>query len=138
MNSRNCTKCGEIKAVSEFHKHKRCKGGYNSVCKQCRLPLSKANYAGSSTEARMLDRARGRARRRGLPFDIDISDIVVPDVCPVLGTAMDIPSLDRHKPALGYVKGNVVVMSSRANMLKNNGTLEEFLKMVSYLGACEL
>ena len=38
---------------------------------------------------------------------------------------MDRPSLDRIDGAKGYVKGNVRVISHRANMLKNDATIEE-------------
>ena len=35
------------------------------------------------------------------------------------------PSLDRIRLELGYVKGNVRVISGRANLLKNDATIEE-------------
>jgi hypothetical protein len=84
-------------------------------------------------ERAMFHAAKNRAKKRGLPFNIDKSDIVIPDVCPVLGIplasrgalSMWSPSLDRIEPALGYVKGNVRVISHRANMLLLNSTLEE-------------
>ena len=38
---------------------------------------------------------------------------------------MSSPSLDRIIPSLGYVKGNIRVISFRANTLKNNATLSE-------------
>ena len=41
------------------------------------------------------------------------------------GAKADSPSLDRINPNLGYIKGNVWVISYRANMIKNNATLEE-------------
>ena len=86
----------------------------------------------------MYSAAKSRAREKGLPFTINIDDIVIPSVCPVLGTPMHRPSLDQHLPAKGYTPDNIVVMSFRANMLKNNGTLEEFKMLVDYLGSCEL
>lgn len=39
------------------------------------------------------------------------------------------PSLDRLDSSKGYVKGNVRVISKRANQLKNNATVEE-MRMV--------
>lgn len=80
--------------------------------------------------------ARSRASKRGVKFEIEMTDIVVPEVCPVLGIALqhsritgmpneNSPSLDRIVPSLGYVKGNVIVISYRANRLKNDGTAEE-------------
>lgn len=35
------------------------------------------------------------------------------------------PSVDRIIPELGYTKGNVRVISNRANLLKNNASIEE-------------
>jgi hypothetical protein len=39
------------------------------------------------------------------------------------------PTIDRIDPRLGYVPGNVHVVSHRANRIKNNATLEEFEKI---------
>lgn len=71
-------------------------------------------------------RARQRAARRGLPFDLRVSDVIVPSVCPALGVpiligkarSMFSPSLDRIRPGLGYVRGNTRVISDKANRLK--------------------
>jgi len=43
------------------------------------------------------------------------------------------PSLDRVVPNLGYVKGNVHVISWRANSLKKNATIEELEKIIQYM-----
>lgn len=59
--------------------------------------------------------------------------MVIPDVCPVLGTPMVSPSLDRKNNDLGYIKGNVVVMSRRANCLKNDATVEEMRLILAYM-----
>ena len=74
----------------------------------------------------LVARAKDRARARNLPFNITADDVVVPPICPALGiplvtgqkrSAMS-PSLDRVQPRLGYVPGNVRVVSDRANRLK--------------------
>jgi len=92
----------------------------------------------------IISSARGRARKRGLPHDIKASDIEVPTHCPVLGIPLkawgankqlqaDSPTLDRIIPHLGYVKGNVRVISWRANKIKSDATLEELERIVTYL-----
>lgn len=133
MSYRVCTKCGAEKPFTSFHKHKQCKNGVNSVCKTCRKSTSKAQWAAVPEERKILNRAKTRANRKGLPFDLSIEDIVIPERCPVLGITMDTPSIDRHVPERGYVKENIVIMSNRANILKNNGSLEEFKMLVKYL-----
>lgn len=87
-------------------------------------------------------RVQKRAAERGLPFDLEVEDIVVPDVCPVLGIPLTkeggedqdaYPSLDRLIPSRGYVKGNVRVISKRANQIKSNATVEEVEKVLAYM-----
>ncbi len=133
MMGRECVKCGVWKPREEFHRHAKCKGGINTVCKECRKPISTAQYAKTTLEYRIWSRAKSRAKKKGLPFTITVDDIVIPDVCPVLGIPIDCPSIDQHRPAEGYTPENVVIMSNRANVLKNNGTLREFELLVKYL-----
>lgn len=80
------------------------------------------------------------ARKRGLEIDISKGDIVVPEYCPILGTKLaevwqprgsdpaTIPSLDRIDSSVGYVKGNVRVISLLANMMKSSATRDQLLK----------
>jgi len=80
----------------------------------------------------LFERARGRARRRNDRFTIRRQDVFVPNRCPVLGLPLQTqgqrsdrsPSLDKIEPALGYVPGNVRVISDRANRLKGARDLE--------------
>lgn len=74
--------------------------------------------------------ARQRASEKNLPFDIEPEDIIVPILCPILNTPMPrgtsyAPSLDRIDPLKGYVKGNIQVISWKANVMKNDATKEE-------------
>lgn len=43
------------------------------------------------------------------------------------------PSLDKIIPKLGYVKGNVWVVSNKANRIKSNATIEELELLVKNL-----
>lgn len=141
---RPCMKCKEMKPLSEFHKHAQCKGGYNSVCKMCRKPLSKKNYSTHSTQYKLWYRAKRRCKESGRVFDIEISDIHVPEVCPIFLVPFEentphSASLDRIDSSKGYIKGNIQVISTRANVLKNNVTLDELRRLVkSMTGVCEI
>ena len=88
----------------------------------------------------MLSRCKYRAKQNNVPFNLSLEDIVMPKTCPVLGIEIrqlsvddepskgyhpNAPSLDRIIPELGYVKGNVRVISARANLLKNDATISE-------------
>ncbi len=84
----------------------------------------------------MLREARRRAKERGVEFDIRPDQIEWPkdNLCPVLEVPLErnkgvvmanSPSLDRIHSHLGYVKGNVRVVSWRVNNLKSNLTTEQ-------------
>ena len=45
----------------------------------------------------------------------------------------DSPSFDCFMPALGYVRGNVSVMSWRANHLKNDATSDELRAVADWM-----
>ena len=90
----------------------------------------------------MLQNARTRARKAGVPFTIITDDIVIPTHCPILGIPLfqktgkgggdNSPSLDRVKPEQGYVPGNVLVISNRANRLKSDASIRELRDIASF------
>jgi hypothetical protein len=43
------------------------------------------------------------------------------------------PTLDKIIPELGYVRGNIAVISHRANRIKSDATLAEVLKLAAWL-----
>lgn len=91
--------------------------------------------------------AKHRAEKQGLPFDLAPEDIVVPSHCPVLGIPLErkgglsnprLASIDKIDPTKGYVRGNVWIISWRANSLKRDGTLAEFEAIVRALRSLEV
>lgn len=87
----------------------------------------------------MLANAKARAKVKGLLFSLKVSDIKIPDTCPLLEIPMaqgegavhdGSPALDRIDNTKGYVPGNVQVISWRANTLKRDATLGEFQTIV--------
>lgn len=95
--------------------------------------------------------AKARAAKRGIPFTISLDDLHFPKVCPILGVEMTFGlghgmsmglavrdtrySIDRINNDLGYIPGNVVVISYRANRLKSDSRLDELEKIVRFYGA---
>lgn len=87
-------------------------------------------------------RAKSRSKRQGVEFNLELNDVIIPLLCPVLGVPLVIgniqengfsPSLDRVDNNGGYIKGNVWVISRRANTIKNDSTLDELEKLVGAL-----
>lgn len=101
-------------------------------------------YYRRKPENRMLNRARARAKKYGLDFNLEEKDIVIPEFCPLLGIPLSIAegrkavkdnsaSLDRIDSKLGYVKGNVWVVSHKANTIKSNASVFELVMLVQNL-----
>ena len=73
---------------------------------------------------------------------MELQDIQIPKVCPVLGIPIELktgigrydsaPSLDRIVPEKGYIKGNVIVISWRANDIRADATTQEMQKIVDF------
>lgn len=96
---------------------------------------------------RMLSVAKCRANKAGLPFDISEDDLRIPTTCPILCIPIRLdaeaplanrPSLDRILNEKGYVKGNVAVISTRANSYKSNLAPEQIRRLLVYMEAAEL
>lgn len=90
--------------------------------------------------------AKKRAKRERVPFDLtlDHMDVLFLQTthCPVTGEKLvrgnasgrdNSPSIDRVVPALGYVPGNVRIISNRVNRLKGSLTLHQVEQLVSYM-----
>jgi hypothetical protein len=86
---------------------------------------AKAYWRSLQTNPRkvILNNAQRAAHRFGVPIDITLDDIVVPPRCPAFDIPLQrsdgvageaTPSIVRIEPELGYVKGNVVVVSAKA------------------------
>lgn len=97
----------------------------------------------------MLRNARYRAKRDGLPCTITEEDLELPSHCPVLGRRLvlsegrqggcdDSPSLDKIVPELGYVPGNIIVVSQKANRLKNQLSTEQLVAFARTYAGVEM
>lgn len=90
----------------------------------------------------LLAQAKYRAKVRGIPFDVTLADIDVPTHCPVFGFELQLCrgrrqdcsySIDRWDNSLGYVKGNVRVISWKANQYKGNMSIADVQSLLKYM-----
>lgn len=155
--SKKCPCCKEVKLFHDFSKDNTKKNGYRSHCKSCRKEAQK-KYQGDNSKNRVeyfrkyyfekpegvvLNNIKQRAKIKNVPFDITIEDIPWVTHCPVFGWELkrgkgsgprrQSPSVDRVIPELGYVKGNIQVMSSKANSMKQDATPEELLMFADWI-----
>jgi len=153
-----CGKCNQTLPFSSFYKDKSRPLGICRLCKECDNLLSKKRRlvkAGKTsfaprvklTEedrivAKMLQRAKERSLAKNITFKLTREDIEYTGICPVLGVKLEkgngrhtaySPSLDRINPSVGYVKGNVEVMSAIANSMKSNATPKQLMAFAKWV-----
>lgn len=150
MLTKTCLTCTNVKPLSDFVKHSGRSDGYTSRCKACAATKERLRVVDKpprklsnerTWEQELVYSAMKRGREQGVPCHISPRDIAVPLVCPVLGIPIqrgvghgcdNSPSIDKIVPALGYVKGNIVVVSMRANRIKNDATLAELQLLAKF------
>ncbi len=95
-------------------------------------------------EGKLLISARQRAKKAGVPFNLEVCDVLIPEVCPILGIPLKVnhkanqpgpgsPSIDRLVPNRGYVKGNIAVISHRANTIKSSASVVEVEAVLNWM-----
>lgn len=135
---KKCGVCDDVKPFEEFRKG----GGSFGRSYFCKVCDSKRIYKAPDRRNIVLNSAKSRAKKNNLPFNLDIDDIVLPEVCPILGIKLEFNkgvckdnsySIDKIDPNPGYVKGNIQIISFRANRMKSNATLEEVEMLYKYL-----
>lgn len=127
---RECTKCGTL-----FEKTSSM-----TLCKKCNSKRVKSQ----TPEWKMHQRAKQRCKETGREFSIEVSDIDIPDICPILGIELNMnsgksgayrnsPSLDRIDNSRGYTKDNIQVVSQLANAMKCHASNEELHKFAQWV-----
>jgi hypothetical protein len=134
---KRCVECSCVLSSSNTYPSNKTR------CIGCLAEYAKRWQEDKGPAYRLWAGARSRARKQGIPFDLEINDIIIPDKCPVFGVPLEraegkgaadnSPTLDKLIPSLGYVKGNIAVISWKANRLKSNGTLQDFEALVDWL-----
>lgn len=144
-----CETCKEFKRPHEFSylDKKDPSKGHRSSCKTCNAIKAerererrKSNWK-YKPALHMLNNSKQRAKAKGLLHTLTIDDIIIPDVCPILGIKLEVgdrkahynaPSIDRIDNSKGYTKDNIMIVSCRANMLKKDATIDELIKIGKY------
>lgn len=120
-----CHSCFSNKRA-EYHKENKTRISEKGIQRRSNFPISK-----------ILKQAQSSANRKQLDFNLDASDIVIPEFCKYLGIKLtniqgngfvdSNISIDRIDPTKGYVKGNVEIISRKANIMKNNASKDELI-----------
>jgi hypothetical protein len=137
-----CSQCGVVQDLDQYPKtyHKRKNGasygdGRRANCRICENKRRKKSYDNNPL-TRMFMNAKSRCRQYDIEFNLELTDLQIPEFCPILGIKLELgwrdnypfaPSIDRIDSTKGYVKGNVAVVSLLANRMKTNATLDQCL-----------
>ena len=127
---KSCEKCREKWRLNQKRRYQN---------KNCRTKQKQSTkkWRQKSPWYSMWEGARKRSKDNNLEFNLTTEFVhnlydSMPVYCPVLNILLtkdqdlnNLPSLDRIIPSKGYVQDNVRIISHRANLLKNNATLEE-------------
>lgn len=131
----NCPNGAKLQPFSNFQVWRQTRDGRSSRCKDCVKAYIKTP---ARRKVKMLMHAQTRAKKENLPCSITLNDFDIPAHCPFLGIKLvhgvgrqeeSSPTLDKLIPSRGYVPGNVLVISQRANRIKTNASWEEILKV---------
>ena len=128
---RECTNCGKL-----FPKTSKTV----TLCNECNSTRVKSN----SPVWKMRQRAKVRAKISGREFSLELEDITIPEICPVLGVPIEChsgssggrpfsPALDRIDNDKGYTKDNIQVISHRANMMKVDASPKELIAFAKWV-----
>lgn len=108
-----------------------------------RIRKRATDWYNDNVKRAMVSRAQRRAVSAGLEFNITEDDFEIPAKCPIYGIDLNpvrhgrnqptTPSLDRIDNTRGYVKGNVHVISLRANKHKSDASPEEILMLAEWI-----
>jgi hypothetical protein len=149
-------KTAKESGATHYYTGKTCKNGHtskrftsNGGCYECCTKAGKELYGKNRQDLqwqkeRMFKAVSGRAKRTEKEFTITQEDLEWPTHCPILGIELKYGgnstkkkqnsfSMDRVDNSKGYVKGNVRIISARANSLKSNATIEELENIIKYM-----
>jgi hypothetical protein len=138
---KKCCQCKKELPRANFYRYGRNADGLGPRCIKC-MYASGARQREREPEKAMFRNTRSHARSKGIDFNIGPDDIKIPEFCPILGLKLckgkgkpqdSSPSVDRIDPSKGYIKGNIRVISNRANRLKCDATAAEMEKVLEDL-----
>lgn len=158
---KTCSKCKTEKPLSDYQRTYQ-KGYPEQLRADCRMCVNKRDHSLKKRNPEIYEKerlamykarkkdpvrfmlydAKVRSKKHRIPFEQDCVDLMLPEVCPVLGIPLipadgcvspGSPTLDKYIPELGYIKGNVNIISHKANTMKLNATTSEIELLVAWM-----
>jgi len=149
---RICARCQKEQPSTEFYVNS--KGNYRTKCKTCERDTERARKRANPTKCRtdykmwrekrrgyaLVNVAKNRARKKGIPFDLDRDDIqerIDNGLCELTGIPFDLetprawnaPSLDQIEPSAGYTNENTRVVLYAVNVMANTWGAQKIVEI---------
>jgi hypothetical protein len=136
---KQCGKCGVIKPLGDFHKHKSRIGGVCNECIECVSARNKQRYAAARFGPDRMKSLKSHAKRLKLPADITAVDLEwlwerQKGLCYYTKILMvftigkwNTVSVDRINPKKGYLISNLCLCCDYINTMKGKFSYEVFL-----------
>lgn len=136
-----CTACTHLYRKNNLNRILAKHRAYNSATVEKRKKYA-AEKRKTQWAKTMENRSRARAKEKGFPFELtkELIECLYVAHCPILGLELSYggnrevhkdfsASLDRIDNNLGYVPGNVRIISTKANRLKSDASDLELFKL---------
>ncbi len=149
---RTCMDCGEARPLTVEYFYRSNTKEFKRICRSCfynrgKARISKMRCSPESWVWNQFTSSKASAKFRGIEFGFEtkeqwVSELQMPTHCPLLGTPLELgkgknnpkaPSIDRIDNEIGYVPGNVWIISQGANARKGDLSLRELQTLVSNL-----
>lgn len=134
-----CTQCGKKQKVKSYN-----------FCNECFNDKKRQTYKRGMERNpfhRRLIKLKAHCKSEDIKCDLDAEYLasIWTGICPVFGTQLffsrngikdkadNCADLDRFNPELGYVKGNVSWISTRANRIKYNASIQELESILFWM-----
>jgi hypothetical protein len=133
--------CAQVREYYWRNKEKIYKNRSTEEAKEI-FALKKREWRKKNHPRSILHYVKSRAVKNNIPFNLTLEDIQIPEFCPVFSFPLVVNekvhkynslSVDRIDPDLGYVKGNVQIISYLANTMKQNATKEQLLMFAKWV-----
>jgi len=136
-----CKKCCKSRSVAQHFENRdaillKWKNTRDSLTTEQKkdIAIKSKEWYRNSIKKRLLARAKDRSKRLGMYCNIDISDIIITEKCPLLEIPFEYGSthnkwltysIDRIDNTKGYVKGNIQIITYLANTMKSKATIPQ-------------
>ena len=143
-----CSSCN-MKTIEKQHRHLRFKENKLTIAEHCKNTREKYKDTFTYRLRKLVEQAKARSKRNNLEFELTLDNVLdlypEDNKCPVFkfdlsfnsngrgGYRENSPSIDRIDSNKGYTLDNVQIISTKANILKSNASLQDIEALYNFM-----